>query len=364
MNSKLILLLALAAIITLLLLTHTFFPRTAPNQPIVPYPAAYPGKDSFAASDTISKTTPSNHPAPQTMPIPAAAAPPASAPSPPSASDSALDLPTSLTDDDLLKTMSDMSCNQVLQHMDAFVRNYVPYAQLSDQLARELDRDLHYTTLATPDLIQNARLLRDAFWKNGGNFSSKSYIDAYKARVLLELTRQREPNNLMVTDELVETMLSTHPVWTFDNTGKKIQNAELQKALCDLRMTQFQQIKQEVAQGRQPDFQDFARACDLTCLLGSCLEDFAAAQEVVAWQIAHAASGGWNAYLTPLHRQQQDLRQGQNYKFNIFLAAQGKYPAEFQYARRLLAFQGPDIQKRGLAPVHKIIASPVWHSSD
>lgn len=252
--------------------------------------------------------------------------------------------------------------DRICRAMDAVMQTWPRYATVRDALHEELARRFDLERVAVDQLAQMALALREQFWQAGGNFSPSAYRDGYTARLLLEIAHQRDPRNLTITDELVETMQAVEVSWAWvqkGETASKVRNDELARALRSLRLAQFEQTKQEVAQGRRPMWEDFVRANDLPLLLGK-LGEFETARQVVEWEMEQAERGGWTAYLDPLERSLDVLNQGDVLEFNIYWARHSSYPEEYKYARRLPSFRGPRPQQRGVTPLHQLSAHPTW----
>lgn len=256
--------------------------------------------------------------------------------------------------------------DRICREMDAIMQAWPRYLLMRDPLYAELMQQFDLDGVPNEQLVQRALALREEFWRAGGNFSKDSYRDGYTARLLLEIAHRRDPQNMTITDELVETMQAVEVSWSWVGESEaleKVRNDELAGAIRELRLAQFEQIRKEVEQGRTPTWQDFVRANDLPLLLGK-KGEFEAAKEVVQWEIQHAAQGGWTAYAEPLTRSLRILDGRDVFEFNIYWASDSSYPEEYRYARRLPSFQGPEPQKRGVTPVHKLSLDPVWGSDE
>lgn len=254
--------------------------------------------------------------------------------------------------------------DRICRAQDAVMKAWPRYADVRDRLSAELARQYEGLNLPNEKLVSLAVTLRDQFWRAGGNFSADSYQDGYRARLLLEIAHERDPGNLALTDELVETMQAAEVSWKYGQEGgtyQRVRNEELAQALLALRSAQFGQVEKEVQQGREPTWQDFVRTNDLALLLGK-QGQFEPAQHVVQWEIEQANRGGWSAYLDPLQRSLGHLSRGDTLQFNIYWARNSSFPEEFKYARRLPSFQGPEPQQRGVTPVHQLSSNVTWKS--
>jgi len=117
------------------------------------------------------------------------------------------------------------------------------------------------------------------------------------------------------------------------------RDREVEETLVALRARQFEQIKAKVRGGASPTWDDFVCATDLSILLAG--RDNRAAREVVEWQRAEAAHGGWTGYMPCLDEFLDLLRNGHGYSYQLYVAKNGTFPEEFRYGRRLPSFQGP-----------------------
>ena len=86
------------------------------------------------------------------------------------------------------------------------MQGWPSYSAVRDRLYAELAQRLDLENTETAELVDTAVRLREQFWRLGGNLSNDSYQDGYSARILLELAHAREPQNMTIADELVETM--------------------------------------------------------------------------------------------------------------------------------------------------------------
>jgi hypothetical protein len=255
--------------------------------------------------------------------------------------------------------------DQICKAQDKIMHTWPPYSDIRDQLDDELLQGFDLENTQSEKLVQMALELRRKFWQGGGNFSKVSYRDGYMARILLELVHRRDPKNMAITDELVETIQSVELSWSWvyeEGSYKKVRNSELAKVLLKLRSAQFDQIKKEVEQGREPTWEDFLRTNDLVLLLGK-RKDYESAQEVVKWEIQEADRGEWMSYIEQLEKSLHELSRNNVLEFNIYWAYKSSYPEEYKYARRLPSFTGPNPEKRGVTPIHELNSNPVWKSA-
>ncbi len=272
-----------------------------------------------------------------------------------------INLPEPFTETELELAIAQFEAKQIWKAQEKVMSTWPAYSEVQEHLHKELSDKLNPGELSEEELIQAALEFRDNFWNAGRDLSKNSYRHIYKARILLELAHSKKPENLTITDELVETIQSAQLTWKYEtNSNEKIINNQLIKVLTELRSAQFEQIKQEVKQKRMPAWEDFVRTYDLAQLLGDS-EEYESAQKVVEWMLHEAERGEWSAYAGPLRNLQQCLKKGYVSEFNIYLV-ESDYPSELRYARRLPSFKGPDIEERGVTPVHIRTLNPIWGS--
>jgi hypothetical protein len=87
-------------------------------------------------------------------------------------------------------------------------------------------------------------------------------------------------------------------------------------------------------------------------LLG-CAKDFASATQAYEWLISQADRMGWTAYGRMLKAGLKACGEGRPFICDIYPAGVA-FPEEFRYTnvRRLPSFQGPEIRRRRLLPLH------------
>ncbi len=253
--------------------------------------------------------------------------------------------------------LSDMK--EICNTQDRIVATWPGYDRVRDKLALELSEKLGINDLSQEQVKATAVALRERFWKEGGCLSETSYPYVYAARLLLEDLHQQTPNDLAVTDELVETLQSAEFIFSYDrDTDELHRNTALLQRLTELRSLQFEQIQRERDSGRAVDWCDFVRVNDLAFLYSKV--DFDMALIAAQWLLDNAEAGGWTAYLQPLKDMHEHFTQGQRSGFNIYAHTNTSYPEEFRYSRRMSSFKGP--AGRGAMPIHQLNDNPVWHS--
>ncbi len=249
--------------------------------------------------------------------------------------------------------------NEIWRAQDEIVSTWPGYSDLVEPLYEELVLKLNIDGLTDEQLLVTAVALREKFWEAGGCLSKTSYPYGYAARLLLESAHIGNPEDMTVTDELVETIQSVELAWKYEaDSDEKIRYIALRDTLMELRMAQFEQIKRELGEGRAPTWEDFVRVNDLAILFGTA-RDFESAQDAVGWLIREAERGEWSAYMEPLEMMQTNFSEGRGFNYNISVARKVDFPEEFRYGRRLPSFKGP--KKRGTTPIHLLQKNPVWH---
>jgi hypothetical protein len=252
---------------------------------------------------------------------------------------------------------------QIWRTQDEFIRGRPPYASVRDRLYQELVDTFHIDRLSVEELAATGIALRERFWAVGGDFSEVSYPYGYAARVVFEVAHEREPQNLAVTDQLVESTLAMEPTWHYEPDSDKVsRNPVYTGPLLDLRAKQFEQIQAQVSAGAVPTLKDLVRVCDLPMLLGMA-GGFASAQQVFEWMIGQAERAGWTMYERRMKTGQKRCGEGKIYDFGVFVGG-ASYPEEFRYGRRLSSFQGPQNRRQRLLPVHLADPRDVFFSED
>lgn len=252
---------------------------------------------------------------------------------------------------------------QIWRTQDECLRTWPRYAEIRDRLHRELLDALHIDQLSIEQLMATGIALRERFWALGDALSEVSYPYAYAARLVGEVAHEREPQNMAVTDQLVESILTTERVWNYEpNSGKPSRNPVYVDTLLDLRAGQFEQIQARVSAGAAPTVKDLIRVSDLTALLGYA-RNFDAGMQVFDWMIQQAGRAGWTVYERRLRTGRERFSEGKPYAFPIFVGGFA-FPEEYRYGRRLDSFQGPDARRLKLLPIHMADPRDVSSSGD
>jgi hypothetical protein len=250
------------------------------------------------------------------------------------------ELPKPFDDQQIDLLINTAAAERIWKTQDEVMATWPDYSQVREQLLKELTAKTNITNLSDEKLIELANNLLGNFWLAGGDLSRTSYRDAYMARILLEYGQQRNPENLSITNELIEAIQAANLIVKFDKeTNKTVPNNEVKKTLLGLRARQFKQITSQIDNGRKPAMDDFLCGCDLAFLLQR--DKQAEAKEVVKWLRDNASQGGWTQYGDTLAKFEGSLGKGYKFGFGVYQAPSAKYPDEFRYSRRLLSFRGP-----------------------
>ena len=165
-------------------------------------------------------------------------------------------------------TVALVGMKQIWKAQDAIMSTWPVYSDIRERLHGELVAKLEIDNLSDEQLVTTAVALREKFWQAGGGLSETSYPYGYAARILVEDAHDENPENMTVTDELVETIHSVELVWRYEiDSDETVRNISLRNTLAELRSSQFEQIKRELEEGRTPAWEDFVRVNDLAILL-------------------------------------------------------------------------------------------------
>jgi len=245
------------------------------------------------------------------------------------------------------------SHGQIWEFQDAVMAGWPPFEQVQAQLRRELQEKLGVDQLSVDELVAAGISLREQFWDLTGCFSGVSYPYAYAARVVTEMAHEKTPDNLAVTDQLIESIATCAVTRTWnEDDSQSLRNPIYAGLMTDLRLAQFEQIKSQIAQGHVPTWKDFVRVHDLVIMLGSNRRDYKQAALVTRWLIDQAPTAGWTYYVTSLKEMEQSFLKGDSYNSGLFMYGQDAFPAEYQYSRRPFSFQGPRQRAEQLLPIH------------
>lgn len=242
---------------------------------------------------------------------------------------------------------------QIWEFQDTIMAAWPPFEQVQARLRQELQEKLGIERLSVDELVAAGIALRERFWDLNGCFSAVSYPYAYAARIVTEMAHAKAPDNLAVTDQLVESIAACAVTRTWsEDDSKAMKNPVYSGLLTDLRLAQFEQIKSRVAQGHVPTWKDFVRTHDLVIMLGSNRNDYTQAALVNQWLIDQAPTAGWTYYLESLKETQEHFSRRESFNTGLFMYGPDAFPAEFQFGRRLFSFQGPRQRAEQLLPVH------------
>jgi len=239
---------------------------------------------------------------------------------------------------------------EVAHIQDRVTEAWPDYDRLRETLALELSEKLGIDDLSPEQIGATAVALRERFWQEGGCLSETSYPYVYASRLLLEGLHQEMPDDLAITDELVETLQSTAFILSYDPvTGDAYRHQAVLDRLFELRLPQFEQIERELATGRTLEWEDFVRVSEIAFLYGKA-DQYDMGLEKTQWLIDHAVPGKWTFYLKKLRYMHDCFSR--NLRTGVYLYENTKiiYPEEFRYRRRLYSFKGP--ASRGAVPFH------------
>jgi len=244
-----------------------------------------------------------------------------------------------------------LGSDEIRLTQDACVAKGPPYEQLQAQLRQELQAKLSIETKDVEGLATTGIALRNRFWELGGTLSNVAYPYIYAARLVGEIAHEKAPDNLAVTDQLVESIGAYEVLYYWQNppTDQLKRNPIYRGLIADLRRQQFDLFKARLSLGYTPTWRDFVRSCDFAYLWSRTHRD--AALEVTRLLIELAPKVGWTFYLDDLNRAEQRLTGGDACYVTTFIGGhQGEYLD--QYSRRLWSFQGPQEFRENRLPMH------------
>ena len=99
-----------------------------------------------------------------------------------------------------------VSHGQIWEFQDTVMATWPPFEQVQAELRQELQEKLGIEQLSVDELVVTGIALRERFWELAGCFSETSYPYAYAARIVTEMAHEKAPDNLAVTDQLVESI--------------------------------------------------------------------------------------------------------------------------------------------------------------
>jgi len=168
------------------------------------------------------------------------------------------------------------------------------------------------------------------------------------------MAHEQTPEDMAVTDQLVESILTAEVGWIHHlDPNERINNPVYPGLLTELRWGQFDQIKRAAAQGQALTWKDYVRLSDLILLRNARWgRDYDRALEVTRWVIAQTDAAGWTYYAPSLAKMEKAYASGDGYIAGLFLDPPDAFPEEYRYARRLFSFQGPQARRRQLLPMH------------
>jgi hypothetical protein len=265
-----------------------------------------------------------------------------------------LELPHSYDDLDLEIEIGQAQREIVYQTVDQVMAQWPPLAEVRERLCQELAAEIDPAGLAASDLASRAAALLDQYWQAGGGLSATAYTYAYKARILLEIAHQRQPEDGAITDQLVDAIQAT---WLRTrrkaDTGQVVMNPTDVETLLELRSRQCRRIRAEVSAGRAPAWDDLLKMSDEAWLLHRC-KQYEEAAATVQWLLEHADPGGWGVYTTSLKSWRDSVTQHKPvFSFVIFASAVPDAVDRHLYTRRLPSFKGPDPERRGIVPMQE-----------
>ena len=258
-----------------------------------------------------------------------------------------IDLPEPYTDKAIRMILLKASAMKIWRTQDEAMETWPEYAEIKEELSNELSQGIDLAHTPNQSLVKIALELRKQFWQAGGELSQDSYRHIYKARILLELARSRNPEDLTIMDELAQTMMSADLRRKYEKDGKTtVPNEELDKTLLKIRSSQFTILKKEIDHERSPAIEDFIRTFDLAVLQSRYQKE--SVKKTVAWLQREASRGGWTGYNVMLSKFHDSVSRGEEYVCNIYVPTKPRIPYDFRYSRRLPSFKWPVAEERGL----------------
>lgn len=156
-----------------------------------------------------------------------------------------------------------LDSNNIGKAQDIAMSRWPEYTKVKKQLLKELSADVTLEALLATEIVDKIIESREQFWKEGGNLSVSSWKAGYKALILAEVAYENFPQDHKVVNQLVETMQSVWPIWsTVTNENDQVEKTDFRKKITEIRCKQFEQIKTEIADGREISYNDFLCGAD------------------------------------------------------------------------------------------------------
>jgi hypothetical protein len=243
---------------------------------------------------------------------------------------------------------------EIWQTQDAFMAEWPRYDDVESQLAAQLQAQLGVEQMTTEELIALGMAMRERFWELRGCTSDSAYPYGYAARLVTKMAHAQAPDDLAVTDQYVESIMTAEVTSSGDEDDQTlVRNPVYPGLVADLRARQFELIKARASAGDVPTWKDYVRTFDLIIVLNSNRKDYEGALAATRWLIARAETAGWTYYLERwLVPMEKAFAAGEGYRTGLFMYEPGTFPEEFRYARRLFSFQGPARRRPKILPVH------------
>lgn len=256
-------------------------------------------------------------------------------------------IPSVVDQQQALSLAASSAAMQVWQEQDAVVQSWPKFEDAREDIEKNVAAEFNLDQLSVEELQAAAAQLRETFWRQEGSLAPQGYVPAYEARVLLETAHAREPQNLSVSDDLVETILTSHPMDQYNpDTKTRDPNPNVVNVLNNLRSEGYAQTRQEVEQGRAFTWADFARTSDFASLFSAL--DPPKASDAFEWALAQAGARIKDEYRDYFIGVLGLLRAGGGVNFGIYDVNGGSFPHDYIYCRRLPSFRGPDSAGMGL----------------
>jgi len=253
---------------------------------------------------------------------------------------------------------------EIWKGQDDNMRQWPAYDEVYDELIENLRVSLDIDQLTTEELVALGISLREQFWKLNGCLSPISYLYAYSARIVTELAHEKAPEDTAVIDQFIESVITFELIYQYQpDSDEKTVSPLYGQLVLDLRVLQFEKIKQQVSEGQGPTWRDFVRIYDLAMLLGSRAKDYTPATAVTQWMIQQAPTAGWIYYLDILNKMDKAYNASQGLGANIFVGRGAHtFPEDFRFSRRSFSYQGPKKRQQKLMPIHMLQGNVIFTS--